>query len=85
MKRRVRAATESDFLKTRSSTQNLEAAGFTARRARYRLEEVVNSLQHLPSIPGVTGYISEQDKQHLIRAIDILDDLATNLYRVAER
>ena len=86
MKRRVRAAaTEQDFLKSRSQTQRLQTAGYATRYARNRLDDLVRSLNYLPDIPGVTGYISDEDKQHLLKAIDILDNLATNIYRVAER
>lgn len=89
MKRRVRAAILDDhppvLPKNRNTVQRLQAAAYSAKYARNRLSDLVGSLQYLPDIPEVTGYITDGQRAQLLNAIDILDELSTNLSRVAER
>lgn len=89
MKRRVRAAVLDDhppvLPKNRNVVQRLQVASYSARYARNRLSDLVDSLKYLPDVPDVSEYITEDQKAQLESAIDILDELSTNLSRVAER
>lgn len=83
MKRKICSA--ATLPQKRPTSQKLEAAAFEARRAQNRLADVIRQLDHLPKPDGVTGYLSDEQKQILLQAQDILYELSTNLLRVADR